>query len=50
VDEVEVEAAAGASSTLWALVVTFGLAALTVLPSLADLFWVSQRDEPLGQE
>lgn len=45
VDEIEVEAAAGASSTLWALVVTFGLVAVTVLPALAYLFWVTQRDE-----
>lgn len=45
VDEVEVEAAAGASSTLWALVATFALAAVTVLPALAYLFWVTQRDE-----
>jgi cytochrome d ubiquinol oxidase subunit II len=44
-----VEAAAGASSTLWALVVTFGLAAVTVLPALAYLFWVTQRDVPLGE-
>ena len=48
VDEVEVEAAAGASSALWALVITFGLVAVTVLPSLAYLFWVTQREEPLG--
>ena len=49
VDQVEVKAAAGASSTLWALVVTFGLAAVTVLPALAYLFWVTQRDVPLGE-
>jgi hypothetical protein len=30
-------------------VVTFGLAAVTVLPALADLFWVTQRDVPLGE-
>ena len=47
VDNVEVEAAAGASTTLWALVVTFGLAAVTVVPSLAYLYWITQRDEPL---
>ena len=47
VDEVTVEAAAGAPSTLWALVITFGLAAVTVLPSLAYLFWATKlEDQP----
>jgi len=46
VDEIEVEAAAGAGATLWALLVVFGLAAVTVLPALAYLFWVTQRDDP----
>ncbi len=46
VDEVEVEAGAGASATLWALVGVFGLAAVTVLPALAYLYWVTQRAEP----
>jgi cytochrome bd ubiquinol oxidase subunit II len=47
VDELEVEAGAGADSTLWALVVTFGIAAILVVPSLAYLYWITQRDEPL---
>ncbi|HEV8116244.1 MAG TPA: cytochrome d ubiquinol oxidase subunit II [Acidimicrobiales bacterium] len=45
VDQVKVEDAAGASATMWALVVVFGLAAVTVLPSLAYLFWITQRAE-----
>lgn len=44
VDTVEIDAAAGARSTLWALLVVFGLAALTVVPSLAYLYWVTQRE------
>lgn len=46
VDEVEVEAGAGASATLWALVGVFGLAAVTVVPALVYLYWVTQRSEP----
>jgi cytochrome d ubiquinol oxidase subunit II len=44
VDELELEAAAGATVTLWALVIVFGLAAVTVVPSLAYLYWLTQRD------
>jgi cytochrome d ubiquinol oxidase subunit II len=47
VDEVEVEAAAGASATLWGLVITFGAAAVLVVPALGYLYWITQRDEPL---
>lgn len=43
VDVVEIDAAAGARATLWALLVVFGLAAVTVVPSLAYLYWVTQR-------
>ncbi|HEX5365680.1 MAG TPA: cytochrome d ubiquinol oxidase subunit II [Acidimicrobiales bacterium] len=43
VDVVEIDAAAGARPTLWALVVVFALAAVTVVPSLAYLYWVTQR-------
>lgn len=45
VDEVEVEAGAGASATLWALIGVFGLAAVTVVPALVYLYWVTQRSE-----
>jgi cytochrome bd ubiquinol oxidase subunit II len=47
VDEVEVEAGAGAGATLWALVATFAVAAALVVPALAYLYWITQRDEPL---
>ncbi|MET0726973.1 MAG: cytochrome d ubiquinol oxidase subunit II [Acidimicrobiales bacterium] len=47
VDVVEVEEAAGASTTLWALIVTFALAGVLVVPSLVYLYWMTQRDEPL---
>jgi cytochrome d ubiquinol oxidase subunit II len=46
VDAVTVEDAAGASTTLWALIITFGIAVVTVVPGLAYLFWLTQRDEP----
>lgn len=46
VDELEIDAAAGASATLWALVIVFGLAAVTVVPALAYLYWLSQRTAP----
>ncbi len=50
VDEVEVEAGAGASTTLWALLVTFGIAAVLVVPSIAYLYWLTQRvDPPAGE-
>jgi cytochrome d ubiquinol oxidase subunit II len=35
--------AAGADATLVALIATFGLAAVTVVPALAYLFWVTQQ-------
>jgi len=50
VDAVEVEQAAGASTTLWALVVVFGIAAATVLPALAYLFVLTQRVGGLGED
>ena len=43
VDVVRIEEAAGARETLWALVAVFGLAAVTVVPALAYLYWVTQR-------
>lgn len=42
-DQLRLEAGAGARPTLWALVVTFGLAGLLVVPALAWLFWLTQR-------
>lgn len=42
-DTLEIEEAAGARSTLWALVGAFVAAALVALPSLGYLFWLTQR-------
>jgi cytochrome d ubiquinol oxidase subunit II len=44
VDEVRIVDGAGARATLWALVVVFGLAAVTVLPALGYLYVLTQRD------
>ncbi len=44
VDELEIDAAAGTTSTLWALVIVFGLAGVTVVPALAYLYWITQHD------
>lgn len=49
VDEAELADAAGADATLWALVVTFGLAAVTVVPALGYLYWVTQRGPMAGK-
>ena len=38
-----IDDAAGARATLWALVVVFGIAAVRCCPSLAYLFWLTQR-------
>lgn len=43
VDTASIDDVAGARATLWGLVITFGLAAATVGPSLAYLFWLTQR-------
>lgn len=50
VDAVEVEQAAGATTTLWALVVVFGMAAATVVPSLVLLYVLTQREGGLSGE
>jgi cytochrome d ubiquinol oxidase subunit II len=42
VDEVTIAEGAGATATLWALVVAVILAAVIVLPALAYLFWLTQ--------
>lgn len=42
-DTATIEEAAGARPTLWGLVVTFVVAAVTVVPALAYLFWLTQR-------
>ncbi|WP_051163574.1 cytochrome d ubiquinol oxidase subunit II [Nocardia brevicatena] len=44
VDRMLIADAAGARSTLVALLVVVGLAAVTVLPALAYLFWLTQTD------
>lgn len=48
VDAARIDDAAGARATLWSLVVVFGLAAVTVLPSLGYLYWFTQRQEVVG--
>ncbi|MFS0887101.1 cytochrome d ubiquinol oxidase subunit II [Aeromicrobium sp. 179-A 4D2 NHS] len=56
VDEVTISEAAGATATLWALVVAALLAAIIVLPALGYLFWLTQtqawtrEDEPAPAE
>lgn len=50
VDQAEIEAAAGARPTLWSLVVVFGLAAVTVVPSLGYLYWLTQRRQWVAPE
>jgi cytochrome bd ubiquinol oxidase subunit II len=42
-DTLTIEAGAGARATLWALIVTFALAAIVVLPALGYLLWLTQR-------
>jgi len=42
-DTLTIDDAAGARATLWALVGTFAVAAVVVLPSLGWLFWLTQR-------
>jgi cytochrome d ubiquinol oxidase subunit II len=42
-NELHIDDTAGASATLVSLVVVFGLAAVTVVPALAYLYWVTQR-------
>lgn len=42
-DTATIEDAAGARATLWGLVVTFAVAAATVVPALVYLFWLTQR-------
>jgi cytochrome bd ubiquinol oxidase subunit II len=45
VDQLTLADAAGARPTLISLLVVFGLAAVTVVPSLAYLFWLTQQPE-----
>jgi cytochrome d ubiquinol oxidase subunit II len=42
-DTLAIDDAAGAPATLWALVATFAVAAVIVLPGLGWLFWLTQR-------
>ncbi|QTJ68640.1 hypothetical protein HYG77_25890 [Rhodococcus sp. ZPP] len=44
VDQVLIADAAGAKATLVGLLVVVGLAAVTVVPALAYLFWLTQTD------
>lgn len=48
VDEAELADVAGADATLWALVITFALVAVTVVPALVYLYWVTQRGPIAG--
>ena len=50
VDQLELADAAGARTTLWALLVTFGIIAVTVVPALVYLYWVTQRGPIAGPE
>jgi cytochrome bd ubiquinol oxidase subunit II len=43
VDAARIDDVAGARPTLWSLVVVFALAAVTVLPALGYLYWLTQR-------
>lgn len=45
VDELELADAAAPDATLWGLVVVFAIAAVTVVPALAYLFVLTQREE-----
>jgi cytochrome d ubiquinol oxidase subunit II len=42
VDAARIDDVAGPRPTLWSLVVVFAIAALTVLPSLGYLYWLTQ--------
>ena len=44
VDEVTISDAAGATATLWGLLVVVALAGVIVLPALAYLFWLTQSE------
>jgi len=44
VDQVTIREAAGASATLWGLLVVVALAGIIVLPALAYLFWLTQSE------
>ncbi|QGG93861.1 cytochrome d ubiquinol oxidase subunit II [Actinomarinicola tropica] len=45
VEEVEIAEGAGARATLQALLWVFGAAALTVVPALGYMFWLTQQEE-----
>jgi len=45
VDRIRIEDAAGAPATLAALLVVVGVAAVTVLPALGYLFWLTQTEQ-----
>lgn len=49
VDEMTIAESAGASATLWGLLIAFGIAAVLVLPPLAYLFWLTDKSV-LGTE
>lgn len=40
-----IEQAAGASATMWGLIVVFGIAAVTVVPALAYMYWLTQHPD-----
>jgi cytochrome d ubiquinol oxidase subunit II len=43
VDAAKIDQIAAAQATLWSLVVVFGLVAVTVLPALVYLYWLTER-------
>ena len=49
VEAARIDDVAGARPTLWSLVAVFALAAVTVLPALGYLYWLTQRAE-LGED
>jgi cytochrome d ubiquinol oxidase subunit II len=56
VDQLTIDDGAGATATLWALVITFGIAAVTAVPALVWLFvlvnqprWHREAKEPTAE-
>jgi len=50
VDQITISDAAGASATLWGLLVVVALAGVIVLPALTYLFWLTQSERWTGHD